>query len=142
MTVIAYDGKTLAADRLMTVSGLKVRVRKIFRIRGHLVGSCGDVDRGNDLIEWFRAGGIRGDYPRYDKDDGASLLVVAPDGEILEYDKSPNPMKIYEKFYAIGSGKACAMSAMACGADAKKAVSIANRYDGRCGLGCDSLEFK
>jgi hypothetical protein len=46
MTVIVWDGKTLAADKQATQADLKRKVTKIHRLRGHLVGVSGDWDRG------------------------------------------------------------------------------------------------
>lgn len=50
MTVIAWDGVTLAADRLSGCTGVRMSLTKIHRVDGMLVGGAGDMDMSGDAL--------------------------------------------------------------------------------------------
>ena len=54
MTIIAWDGKTLAAGKASTNCGYRRTCTKIFRVPGGLVGFAGNGSRAMALLEWFR----------------------------------------------------------------------------------------
>ena len=142
MTVIAWDGKTLAADKQATQSDMRRAVKKILKIKGNLLGASGDWDRAQEMFDWFAQGADREKYPWFQKEDDkwVGMLVITPDRRILKYERSPIPIDFsLEGVYAFGSGRDYAYGAMAMGANARKAVLIASRYDTGCGLGVDTL---
>ena len=59
MTVIAWDGKTLAADRQCSNNGTLESITKIFKIRGHLLGGSGNAFLTHLMCEWWAAEAVR-----------------------------------------------------------------------------------
>jgi ATP-dependent protease HslVU (ClpYQ) peptidase subunit len=144
MTVIVWDGTTLAADRQCTVSSnFKTTLTKIFRLTEGLIGFAGNCEQVPVLLQWFLDGCIPDLYPEYqaDKDTATECIVVLPDGKILLYDANHLPIYIEAPCFAIGSGAQFAMGAMRQGATAEEAVKIAIHYDVFCGNGITSLTF-
>src|SRR5690606_552325 len=84
MTVIAFDGKTLAADKRMCQGGGMARtVTKIARTSsGELLAITGGLDVGRELEAWYLMGAKVVDFPAKAKDDIATLIVIKPNGEI------------------------------------------------------------
>lgn len=144
MTVIAWDGKTLAADKRTTSGSLIGVTTKIFRVYGCLVAVTGNMSVGMEMVDWFRNGASRDDYPASNRNltEGANLIVIGNDGLAREYCSGPHAYLNEGKFLAWGSGAACAMVAMECGRSAAEAVEIAGHYDTSCGNGVDQLTFE
>ena len=141
MTIVAWDGRTLAADKRSTVAGLVRTVTKIWRVNGTLVGGCGDAAFVLAVVDWLRAGADPAKYPasQRDKDDWQPVLVIDTDGRPMLYERSPFPIKYEDPFCAMGSGRDYAMAAMHLGKTAAEAVAIASLFDNGCGNGCDTL---
>lgn len=137
MTVIAYDGKTLAADKQSTVVGYAHTVSKIFRVPGGRVGFPGQASHCMALLEWFKGGRKPAEYPK--SDDPAGALFIADDGSVWGYG-GPHPEKYEDKFVAQGCGRDYALAAMYLGKPAREAVEIACALDVNCGNGVDVLE--
>lgn len=125
MTVIAVKSGWMAADsRGTTSANIPYHCDKLFRVRGVLVGVCGE-DRGTSaFLAFFRQGG--GDPDEWDFED-ASALVLCPKRGILHYDATGRPDVVKEPFFAIGSGAPVALGAMEQGATAAEAVAAACR---------------
>ncbi len=141
MTVIAWDGKTLAADRKSTYGNTTRSTTKIHRVGAALVGYSGGASVGNEVIAWFRDGADPQKFPamQRDKDEHVNLLVVYADERIHEYIRTPFPEVVEDKFVAIGSGRDFALAAMHLGQSAAQAVELACRLDANCGQGVDSM---
>lgn len=144
MTVIAWDGKTLASDKAATCVGYRSTVTKIYRVPGGLVGLSGDGDRALELLAWFRAGRDIATWPResQNKDDRGSVVFIDESGRCLGYDKTPYPQHNEQAFCAMGSGRDYALAAMYLGFDARKAVEVACALDNGCGCGIDTLTLQ
>lgn len=139
MTVIAWDGKTLAADKQGESGGLKCIVTKIFKLgTGELIGISGTLSEGLAAIQWYKDGALPDKYP-ISKDSESSMIVIS-NGVIHKYEDHYKPFIIQNRFYAFGSGRELAIGAMAMGADAETAVEIACQYESGCGMGIDVLE--
>ncbi len=138
MTIIAWDGTTLAADKASTVVGLRLTVTKIFKVYGRLLAFTGDSDDAMQLLAWFKAGADSATYPKaLEKDETAGYVF---DGKsVLKYTKSAYPELLEDKFVAAGSGRDYALAAMHLGFDAKRAVEVACHFDTGCGNGIDTL---
>lgn len=132
MTTIAWDGKQLAADTMMTDGDMRVSVRKLRRLdNGLLVGGAGNAIAIGMFIDWLS---IPGDLeaPEFDNDGDESefvALVIMQDGAVVVYDKHCFPLDVYEPHYAIGSGRCFAMGAMDAGFDAVAAIQSAIKRD-------------
>lgn len=129
MTTIAWDGRTLAADSVVTGNGMRLgSMTKAYRIGRLLVGLAGTVGIAQAFLHWL-ADGAEGDPPSMKAEDGdAEVIIVLPDGRIATFDKYGRDQMQAER-YAIGSGGRFAIAAMAAGADAKRAVEIASSLD-------------
>lgn len=144
MTVIAWDGKTLAADKRSTCVGNPSTVTKIFRIEDGLLGIAGSPTHGMALLEWFKAGRYPGTWPASrDPDSTADILFITNEGVILEYSGKggPYPERCEDKFIATGSGRDYALAALHLGLSAREAVELACKLDVFCGNGIDTLEL-
>jgi ATP-dependent protease HslVU (ClpYQ) peptidase subunit len=145
MTVIAFDGRTLAADKRVMCFGHATTTTKIERVSGtgELLAISGSLDTGRALMEWYKRGQSRYDYPNNAEGDDCRtvLLVIHTDGSMSRYEREPFPMRIEETTTAMGSGRDYALAAMHLGHDARKAVEVACALDTGCGNGIDVLEL-
>lgn len=139
MSVIAYDGHMIAADRQATNAGLRYMTTKLRRLKsGVVLAWTGDQDTGELLAQWYEQGANPTEWPEVQKDKEAwCRLIVATGKECRFYERHPVSIKVEDAFLAWGSGRDYAMGAMAMGASARKAVHVASRFDHNCGLGCD-----
>ena len=143
MTVIAWDGKTLAADKRATFGTLIRTTTKIFRVGDALAGYCGDAAFGEEMIAWLKRGAEPADFPasNRDKDDWAPMLVIRKGAPVARYERSPYPVLFEDETFAIGCGRDFAIAAMHLGKNAREAVEVAIALDSGCGNGIDTLEL-
>jgi hypothetical protein len=146
VTVIAWDGKTLAADKRGSQGGFTFTVTKIFRVGDRLVGFAGNASRIGEFRAWLEAGADPKAYPvNKHEGDGSEccwMLVIRADGVIEKYESSGYPIIVEERHFASGNGRDYATAAMHLGCDAKTAVDIACRFDDSCGNGVDTLTLE
>jgi hypothetical protein len=143
MTVIAWDGKTLAADKRASISNYPATVTKIHRApTGELIAFAGDFDTGMALAIWYMNDRDPKNYPDNRNGDytRATLMVIRKEG-VFMYERLPVPLKYEDSFTAMGSGRDFALAAMHLGKTAQEAVAIACLYDTACGNGIDTLEL-
>lgn len=141
MSVIAWDGKTLAADKRACIGTLIMTTTKIFRVGEALAAYAGDADGGEEMLAWFNAGQDPDKFPssQRDKYEWSGLLVIWENGRIWKYERTPYPIKFPPQKFAIGSGRDFALAAMHCGKSAVEAVEVASIFDSGCGNGIDVL---
>ena len=143
MTIIAWDGKTLAADRRVTQASYKgYSATKIHAWDGGLCGFAGDLDTGVTLLAWLHAGADPNTFPQIQSEDPSTLLVIYADGQVAQYGRTPFPMYMEGPFHAVGSGRSYALAAMHLGKNAKRAVEVACALDAGCGNGIDTLTLR
>lgn len=143
MTVIAWDGKTLAADKQMGADFPR-RTTKIRRSKkGELLGVAGFMDRGIILMDWWEAGADPAKFPAFQADEkkSCSMLIIKPDRTLWYVFEEPVAILVEEPFHSIGSGRDFAAATMYLGHDARKAVEVASALCGYCGFGIDTLEL-
>lgn len=145
MTIIAWDGKVLAADKMMNFGSSKAIVTKIFKIGDVLAGFAGHGATGMELIEWVRGGRFPEYFPESQRgSNSGSLLIVERNPvrhRVLHYSTGPFPMIVHDYFYAIGTGDEFALAAMFLGKNAIEAVEVACALCPTCGNGIDTLTF-
>lgn len=142
MTIIAWDGKTIAADRQATTGDMRVSVSKLNRLpNGEIVAFSGFVPLGQRLLAWYSAGADPAQFPAFTGDDFARLIVLGADG-LRSYERVPHAMACEDPFAAFGDGRDFAIGAMRMGADAAHAVKIACEFSIYCGLGCDTMTYE
>lgn len=126
MTTIACDGKSLAADGLITGNGMRhsLTTIKVHRLAGgSVVGFTGSVFVYGDALAF-----LNGDKDTLDIGDDFEAIILHADGRAECMDgkgrryEQPSPC-------ATGSGTAAALAAMAMGADAAQAVRVAMSID-------------
>ena len=143
MTVICWDGHTLAADK-RAGTDLPRTVTKIRRTAsGALIGCTGTACGDQELMAWYEQGADPAKFPEMHRDNAKSshLIAIEPGGIIRMYMDSPFGCVIEDKFHAIGSGRDFAMAAMYLGRNAATAVACAIALSATCGNGVDTLEF-
>lgn len=140
MTTIAFDGKTLAADRRALNSGLVRTTTKIKRFGNLLAGASGDLSATIEALEWVRTGRSPEDWPAIQRGEDYAALLVIDAGRILLYEKSPHPAEFNDSIFAIGSGRDFALAAMYLWKSAREAIEIASVFDCGTGNGVDVLE--
>ena len=140
MTVIAWDGKTLAADKLGVWDGMKVTLRKIEVARGCLVGIAGSSGKSEELMAWFKNGAIPSELPEFQRgSDWCPMIMINAAGHVHIYENAAMPARLYNDKVAIGSGREVAATAMHLGLDAANAVRVCSELLNGCGNGCDVL---
>lgn len=145
MTVIVWDGKSLAADRRSCCGQLiraKTKIWSVETPRGvALVGYSGEADAGEAVLSWFKAGMSPDGFPssQRDKDQWSPLIAVWGNGEIWRFERTPHPIVFPSQHYAIGSGRDFALAALYCGKSVREAVEVASHFDSGCGNGVDVL---
>jgi len=144
VTVIAWDGKTLAADKRSVCAGKATTVTKLFRADGWMLAVSGDLVKGLEMVEWFRNGRDPKELPPFQrtKEGYVPLLAISPGREIFHFEDSHVPFRVEEKVYAMGSGRDYALAAMWMGRDAEQAVNVATALDTGCGNGCDVMKLE
>lgn len=144
MTVIAWDGITLAADRRSVSVGTIGETTKIHRVRGCLVGTSGESCIGEEILAWFGASENPEEFPEAcrTEEGWGRMLVIREDGRVQTYERSPYPLRQESKYFAIGSGADIALAAMHLGEPAADAVLLASKLNAGCGNGVDTLVLK
>lgn len=142
MSVVAWDGRTLAADKQATSSSKIAVVTKIRRLTsGEVVAWTGSADCGLLMAKWYEDGADPEKWPDFQKDkDAWTRLIVASSTGAKFYEQRLVAIPVEDKFMAWGAGQDFALGAMAMGADARRAVEVAIRYSDSCGCGVDSFE--
>lgn len=132
MTVIAWDGKSICADKQSTCEGMRRTTTKLVTLEdGTVLGAVGNTSTCHLLRDWYISGAKTEDFPKEWEAD----LIVVKNGECFVYEKHSIPIKIEDPFIAFGSGKELALGAMAMGATARQAVEVAIRFCTGCGMG-------
>lgn len=146
MTIIAFDGYTIAADKLADNNGLQRTVTKLFKVEcplagNAIVGFSGNFSVGLELVDWVRNGEQKDSWPECQKtDDWSNLVVFRKDG-FYTYEKWCQKQKFEDKAYATGSGRDYAMGVMEFGGSAIDAVRVTSKLCTGCGNGIDSFNL-
>lgn len=138
MTTVAFDGRTLAADRKM---GGWMDACKIFKLKdGRYLAGAGYYDQIVEVVAWIDEGAHPDKKPKLPEDEGSSLLLVEEGAAYWLTWPYLRTVLVRDPFVAIGSGGEFALGAMAAGANARKAVEIACRFDPHSGKGVHSVK--
>ena len=148
MTVVAYDGKSIAADRRSTWDNeptphgtTKLRLLRHGK-RRFAVAHAGVMGNAYRMLEHvlfgYRTAGVLAPYDRGNAERSALMIVeLLPDDchkvTLVDYDGGETD--VTDEPAAIGSGQDYAMGAMHAGADALTAVRIAAKLNTSCGDG-------
>lgn len=140
MSVIAYDGKIIAADKCALVNGTIFTCEKLIYDKPNncFYAGNGCLDTIMALVYWAKKGCKIEEWPSFQNtDDWSELVIVNTDG-VKIYQRQPHAIAHTDSILTFGSGKDIALGAMEMGADAIKAVEIACKRDSACGCGIDA----
>lgn len=142
MTVLVWDGKSLAADRMFANHNLGIRAgTKIWRHGDILMGGSGVAKDMSALRDWVMGGMEPEKFPAVSSEITPAFWVINRNGTVACFEDGPRPIILEVKQFAEGSGRDFAYGALAMGADARRAVEIACEHDRGCGGGIDVLTF-
>lgn len=131
MSVLVWDGKTLAADSYGNNGETCFPVVKLWKDDGALFGAVGGVQAVSALRKWIEDQMLT-DYPQEARLNKATLLMVLPEG-VTRYYGSPVPIKTpLKSVLAIGEGSSYAYGALDMGATAEQAVAVAIKRSVHC----------
>lgn len=144
MTVICWDGVSIAADCQGTTAGLRRLVHKLVRVKigdkpEEVLALAGEQSMYGPLVEWYKSGADPEKYPKRQETDDYSTVMVASRAGLKWYGRQPYPAPCADPFTASGSGRDYAIAAMHLGKTAKEAVEIASLFDTDCGMGVDVI---
>lgn len=141
MTTVAWDGRTLAADRRVTGGSAIAAVTKLRAYPdGRVAGVAGCIVRGRLFLDWL-GDPQRAEAPDWQDhvDEHVIALEIFPNGAIRRHGRHGwHP--IAGRLAAIGSGAGFALGAMAAGKSAAGAIRIAGRFDEFTGNGVTCLQ--
>jgi hypothetical protein len=139
VTTIAWDGRTLAADRQATFSSLARQGRKLFHCGRYAYAACGHASEAELVAEWLRDGANPKERVRFDEEGLRGIAVRKDDGRVFTVQGKVVAL-VGHRFgnLAFGSGGDYALAAMALGRTAGQAVQFAARFDLYTGLGVDT----
>ena len=128
MTTVAYRDGIMASDSSCWEGSTNAHsVRKVWKIRGCLVGCSGAMQDIHAFVRWVKDGGDEEDYPRMRQ---LSAIVAAPDGKVWSYEHgSFHSTPVIGAYCATGSGSSVALGAMHHGATAVEAVRAARDHN-------------
>lgn len=129
MTTVIATRKCMASDRLIT-SMHTFNASKIFRVHGSLIGVAGPFEQCLKFIEWRRNPDLK---PTFSDAVSLEALELSSDGQLTWWGAEMVAIPIDSEFYAIGSGAAYALGAMAMRASPRRAIEVAARYDSSTG---------
>lgn len=146
MTVVAWDGVTLASDSQMCDGADRFHTIKVFELKdGRLLGIAGHAGYAARVLEWLGNGSKKKDRPDFSvfaKGSFEGLLIDGGCCFMLDGYLAPIPMT--GKHAAIGSGASHAMALMSTGMTAPQAVAhiIQNNLADGVGGEVQSLTLK
>lgn len=134
MTTIAFDGKSLCSDSLLSVGEMRLgAVQKVFRkkVEGRVVLYAGAGNHAN----WYAAMNWLvqrdGDCPVFDLDSENDFTLIEVTGPYTAFYYGPSmrftPAPL--PFVVAGSGEAYALAALTLGKTAREAVALAIKLD-------------
>jgi len=152
MSIVVWDGTTLAADCAMWLSNVKYKVQKIRKINTRgifphaLVGAVGTpsfVSAGLRFIESGFLKEARPDYKEYDdiKANDVYFILITPEKKVFFFDAMFNATEVFEQRAALGAAAETAIGALDAGATAREAVEICIRRTDYAGLGVEEISF-
>jgi hypothetical protein len=143
MTTIAWDGRTLAADKQLTASGVRYETTKAHRLKdGSLFASCGSLENNAAALLWLNGDGEKPVFNSADSDDSFDGILVTPDGIAWLLNKKLHKVRIESPYFSTGSGRDFALLAMRLGKTAREAVEMAAELDIWTGMGVTELTLK
>ena len=128
MTVIATDGRTIAADGLHTQSdGTIVRrdAKKIVVRGGRIFAFTGLTTFFERLIHWYINGAVPEDAPKYPDGETFGFIVIEHDGTVRQIAHNSGwSSDVMPKVWSWGCERDFALGAMRAGKSAREAIEM------------------
>jgi len=138
MSVVAWDGTVLAADRMRVSGDISHEGGKSRQMEGGtILAWVGELSKGLAAAKWYERGANPDFYPESQKDGEEATLIVVTADAVVVYESTPEPIVILAEYMAWGSGSHLAIGAMSMGSGAIAAVRVAMRHSPYCGYGVD-----
>lgn len=146
MSVVVWDGRSrvIAADRQVSIGDLISPGRKMLRDGPRVYAWTGDTAAARMLIDWHSdPNRSSASWPVIQHTESWTRLIIADAHGCHFFEQHPARIEVPpDSFFAFGAGRDLAMGALAAGADARKAVEIANTYNAWCGFGVELYDLK
>lgn len=149
MSVIAWDGYQLVADKQASNNGRIEVATKLIQLHDGRFGMAtyagwvGTHSHGLALAKWFAEGADPAKWPSFQTRENWTRLIIGVYGKgVWVYEDIPERDFVESPYLAWGSGGDFAMGAMANGASAATAVTIANQLSDTCGQGLTVVTLK
>jgi len=141
MSIVAWNGKMLAADRMGVTAEMRVVSPKLVDIGdGIAIAWTGKADQGLILLQWWRDGCDANAWPAFQQGQEWSRLIIASKGRCFYYERNPMEQEVFLPFCAWGIGRDFAMGAMEMGANPQQAIEVASKWSIGCGFGVDCAD--
>jgi hypothetical protein len=145
MTTIAFDGRTLAADKGAWSNGLHQPAKKVHRItapdgRRYLVAFSGDAIFCSDVLRWM-LGGEKPGKCLPDDEQRDCAVVIDEQRRIWRLSHRLIYYRMYGRVHSHGAGQEVALGALMAGADAVKAIRITMAVSDYAARGVDWVRF-
>jgi 20S proteasome alpha/beta subunit len=138
MTTIICSREAMFADKRST-GGHIMRVTKLFRVNGSVIGIAGNIEQALRFVEWRRTPEVK---PTFADNSNFAALELTPDGWMIWWGSEMVGIPVEEEYFAIGSGAGIALGAMAMGATPKEAIKVASWRDEATGSEVQSMSLK
>lgn len=135
MTTIAWDGKTLCSDSLLSCGDMRLgSVQKVFKARlgGKLTLFAGAGNHANwySVVAWMVNGANVDEKPSFETSNENDFTLVVINKETTCYwTPTMTPVPAPMPFVVAGSGEAYALAALTLGKTAREAVELAIKLD-------------
>lgn len=137
MTTVAWDGKTLAVDRQVTIDGnVRGKCCKLFKIKkGKWLTGAGDLYELKQIADWM-SGTMEEEPPQVNETEFVMIDTIKK--KVLFFDKRMTPVEI-EPPVSLGSGSQFALAGMKMKLDAISAIRLAAQSDIFTGSGVEFI---
>jgi len=135
VSIVVWDGNSLAVDRSCTDGVTVWEVDKLWEFNGEAITGVGDMAALTLMRDWYMAGAMRAEFRPVPS--RTTLIVVNVDKGLVKYEASPDRVEHGRNKCAFGTGRAYAMGAMAMGATARQAAIVAAEFDPHCSTKLD-----
>lgn len=142
MTVIVWDGHTLAVDRAAVRETTTHRAPKSWVSNNSVLAGTGTADEVRQLVEWYKNGANKLLFPKYlmFSHNPPEMVTVDASLGLTRYSQMETVVHGFNAC-AFGDGADFAYGALACGASASKAALAACKFSTTCSPPIDVYTF-